>query len=245
MRNFFKVLALVAVLSPAAAFGAVSTTQHNLSVSGPNTAVRATTEAGICVFCHTPHGANQQRAIWNHVVSGNASFNWGGTTQTTTGTPLPTALASFSSTTLKCLSCHDGSVALGSVTNAGGGVAGVIALGGTHQTGGLLNGTAGANRVGFGGNLSGNHPVGIPYAGQTGSAITNPVASGYYAPTQTGCTNSSTWCTTANTNINLIVNGAVRQVDCTSCHDPHGTTNAYLLVVPTTGSQICLACHNQ
>jgi len=244
MRNFFKALALVAVLSPAAAFGAVSTTQHNLSVSGPNTAVRATTEAGICVFCHTPHGANQQRAIWNHVVSGNASFNWGGTTQTTTGTPLPTALASFSSTTLKCLSCHDGSVALGSVTNAGGGVAGVIALGGTHQTGGLLNGTAGANRVGFGGNLSGNHPVGIPYAGQTGSSAT--VAGNYAAVVVGGtCTSASGTCTAVSNAINLTNVAGVRQVDCTSCHDVHGTALPHMLTVTDAASAVCLACHLQ
>jgi predicted CXXCH cytochrome family protein len=243
MRNFFKALAFVAVLAPAAAFGAVSTTQHNLSVGGPNTNARATSETGICVFCHTPHGASQQRAIWNRAANA-VNYTWGGTTQTTTGTPLPTTNAAFSSVTLKCLSCHDGSVAVGSVTNAGGGAAGVIAMGGTHLTAGVLNATAGANRVGNGADLSGNHPVGIPYAGQPGSSA---VVSGKYGSVVTGgaCTSASNNCTSLSNEINLTLVAGVRQVDCTSCHDVHGTALPHMLTVTNVASAICLACHIQ
>ena len=35
----------------------ISSTKHNLSSSGPGT-TKSSTETQICVFCHTPHGAD-------------------------------------------------------------------------------------------------------------------------------------------------------------------------------------------
>jgi len=44
-------------------------TKHNLSFTGPGT-IKATTETQICVFCHTPHGANlDQPPLWNRTLS--------------------------------------------------------------------------------------------------------------------------------------------------------------------------------
>jgi predicted CXXCH cytochrome family protein len=34
-------------------------------------------------------------------------------------------------------------------------------------------------------------------------------------------------------------------VECATCHDPHGTPNAYFLRLPLTGSQLCLGCHRK
>jgi len=245
MRNFLKVAVLLAAVAPFAANAAVSTTLHNLSTTGTGT-VKASAETQICKFCHTPHGANQQRAIWNHTATVQA-FNWGaGNLVTTTGTTLPTT---FSSVTLKCLSCHDGSVAIGSVANNGAGVAGTIAMNAsTHLTAGALNAAAGANVVGLGGNLQGNHPTGIPYAGEPGSKAVAVAANGYYPVLAAGCGSASGVCINNGADgllVNLVLNGAVRTVDCTSCHDPHGTLNTFLLLIPATSSRICLACHNQ
>jgi len=84
----------------------VSQTKHNLSVYGPGP-LRATGEKEVCVFCHTPHNANPRVPLWNHSLS-----------QVTNYTP-------YSSSTLNavvgqpdgasklCLSCHDGTVAVG------------------------------------------------------------------------------------------------------------------------------------
>lgn len=34
-------------------------------------------------------------------------------------------------------------------------------------------------------------------------------------------------------------------LNCTSCHDPHGSSKRYLLIGRTTGGQICIECHNR
>ena len=34
-------------------------------------------------------------------------------------------------------------------------------------------------------------------------------------------------------------------VECATCHDPHGTTNATFLRIANTGSALCLACHDK
>lgn len=41
------------------------------------------------------------------------------------------------------------------------------------------------------------------------------------------------------------VGGVADRVECTSCHDPHGTANPKFLRLPLAGSQICLECHNK
>jgi len=87
----------------------VVNTRHNLSVSGPGP-FRAAAEERICVFCHTPHRARDIAPLWNRNDS--------------TATYLP-----YDSPTLKaqpgqptgssklCLSCHDGTIALGDLVS--------------------------------------------------------------------------------------------------------------------------------
>ncbi len=43
----------------------------------------------------------------------------------------------------------------------------------------------------------------------------------------------------------VTVDGEADRIECTSCHDPHLTTNGRFLRVTLTGSQICLTCHNK
>jgi len=40
----------------------------------------------------------------------------------------------------------------------------------------------------------------------------------------------------------LLIGG---QMECSSCHDVHGTGNAYLLHIPNTASALCLTCHDK
>ena len=57
-------IALVAALLAVQPPPNIRATKHNLSSSSTNT-VRATTEDGVCVFCHIPHGAYQSKPVWN------------------------------------------------------------------------------------------------------------------------------------------------------------------------------------
>ena len=66
--------ALLAAAGPdarAARVSDIANTKHNLSANGPGP-VRAATETQICVFCHTPHAAENvpDAPLWNRQLSG-------------------------------------------------------------------------------------------------------------------------------------------------------------------------------
>ena len=99
------VLIAVATLWSVQTHSEVATSKHNLSVSGPGT-VKAVAESETCVFCHTPHNAAPAGALWNRRAPG------------TTYTPYTSSTARGNAgqpngASLLCLSCHDGTIALG------------------------------------------------------------------------------------------------------------------------------------
>ena len=120
-------------------------TKHNLSVSGPGP-VRSLTETRICVFCHTPHNAAPRSPLWNKEIQPRVYQVY--TSPTLRAGPLPQP----SGPTKLCLSCHDGTIAMGAVLNPAGGIEMVGS--GILAPGSLSN---------FGLDLSGHHPVSFPY----------------------------------------------------------------------------------
>ena len=100
-------LLAVASLPPAHADESVVLSPHNLSAAGRGT-VRALNEGEVCIFCHTPHNADPQAPLWNRY---NPTTHYRIYTSSTTDARIdqpggPSKL---------CLSCHDGSIALGLV----------------------------------------------------------------------------------------------------------------------------------
>lgn len=99
---------LVAVLfsSSLGASGGVSVvgSKHDLSVTGPGP-VRAASERQICVFCHIPHGGGE-------LLSSRPEGAGGGSRpyESTTAQGRPKGVTGVSR---RCLSCHDGTVAVG------------------------------------------------------------------------------------------------------------------------------------
>ena len=89
----------------------IASTKHNLSVTGTG-GVTATSESQICVFCHTPHHAEAipQAPLWNRQASG-ATY----TPYASTSTDANDIAATPGGSSKLCLSCHDGTIALGSV----------------------------------------------------------------------------------------------------------------------------------
>lgn len=137
--------AQVRVVSPA--------NKHNLSTTGPGP-VKSTTLTEICVFCHTPHNSNPAVPLWNQTVSGATYQPY--TSTTMTATPgLPTGSSKL------CLSCHDGTVAIGNTVNNG-----QIPMQGVTAQGRL----SGPSVLGSG--LGDDHP--IAFVPVTGSQIVNP-----------------------------------------------------------------------
>ncbi len=84
--------------------------KHNLSTSGPGSVV-AQSEEEICIFCHSPHKASSRAPLWNHDTT-LASYNVYNSTHSST---LDASTGQPDGSSVLCLSCHDGTVALGSI----------------------------------------------------------------------------------------------------------------------------------
>ena len=213
---------------------------------------------GLCTFCHTPHKAFKTQLLWNHTLS-SQTFSWD-VAQTTAGTNF----ASFGGSTYngpsaKCLSCHDGTVAIGDVAwfaEVGPGGTGIThsatyntaTMATLSPTDKLITGSSGLT-----GTLSGNHPVAMPYPYGQAVNIYNGITSG-------GNLTLNEW-QAAPVNVKLyhdtgggaITGGASpgqSGIECSSCHDPHNkaTLDAYFLRGKLSGNTqasgyLCLQCH--
>ncbi len=131
---------------PAQTVGGMQDTKHNLSVTGPGP-ITAQGETRICIFCHTPHNAAPDSPLWNREIEPQAYTVYASPTLGAGVLPQP------SGPTKLCLTCHDGTVAMGAVLNPPGG----IAMSGSDSLppGSLSD---------FGLDLSGHHPVSFSYS---------------------------------------------------------------------------------
>jgi predicted CXXCH cytochrome family protein len=106
-KLIFHTLILLLWLPAVVNSQSIVTTKHNLSVSGSGN-VKATNETEICLFCHTPHNSRPFAPLWNRNDPGLTYTLYSSSTmQALPGQP--------DGSTILCLSCHDGTVALGSV----------------------------------------------------------------------------------------------------------------------------------
>ena len=238
--------ALIAMVLPLSALAqGITNSRHDLSVASLTIGPKAVTETQTCVFCHVPHSALEQPLIWNHALP-IGSRGWAAGQVTVEGTTLPAAILPDS---MRCLSCHDGTVALGEVNNAGGGAPGLIAMSGPVGAGYLVGAGPPGNE------MVNTHPVSIPYAGETANGIVSQAAAdnalgNYFSVVNAGCEAVSGFCTSApvsGTFINL-KGGALGAlaVECGTCHEPHNRyPNAYFLRATEVQSALCRACHNK
>ena len=135
--------ALAAATLPAFGQDRVSDTVHNLSASGPGR-VRAVSEQQVCIFCHAPHNTSGVRPLWNRDVPvGSYRIYESSTLDARTGQPTGASKL--------CLSCHDGTIALGSVLSRSDRIR---MAGGDFMPAGLSN---------LGTDLSDDHPVSFHY----------------------------------------------------------------------------------
>ncbi len=249
----FTSFALILAFS-SGAIAAIADSKHNLSTSGPGTVI-ATGETQTCVFCHTPHGANQSAGapLWNHALSTATYTPY--YSLSLDANPLPGPPGASSKV---CLSCHDGTLAVGTVGVLNGKTGVTISMTGTGTNGVMPDG-AGAD-TGYtrnlGIDLSNDHPISFNYdatlAGPTGTdgeLRTIPVTDG--PVTVVGNR-------TASVKPTFPLEGG--QVQCITCHDPHLSTSAspkFLRgnrlqgLAPLGGGYLasndimCVACHDK
>lgn len=87
----------------------IVTSVHNLSASGPGSVI-ASSESEVCIFCHTPHHSSPMGPLWNRSDPGIVYTLYNSSTiQAAPGQP--------DGASILCLSCHDGTIALGNVLN--------------------------------------------------------------------------------------------------------------------------------
>jgi predicted CXXCH cytochrome family protein len=86
-------------------------------------------------------------------------------------------------------------------------------------------GSGGTMSIGSG--LSSDHPIGIQYPPRKGR---NMMDHGYFNPPRG--------------NVKLFQVNGQNQVECASCHDPHGSSHDHSLRVDLSRSQICFSCHD-
>ncbi|NMG00527.1 hypothetical protein GPA27_24410 [Aromatoleum toluolicum] len=266
MKNFPKFHALL--LIAAALFGQatlalaqntnakVSNTKHNLSATGPGTVKAATGASGtdqICVFCHTPHAANATAPgpLWNRTLS-SATYTPYTSNSLDAEDILNGPIGQPGGASKLCLSCHDGTLALGAVANSpGSGTGRTISMVGTPDGKMPTTGNTTGYTRNLGVDLRNDHPISFTFDGtlatRDGEFRSPPYSAG--SKTVVGIRTSS--------NKPILPLDHEGKVQCTSCHDPHLNASKFLRLnrfqktatpgtaFDATKDQICLGCHDK
>ncbi|MBC8413345.1 MAG: hypothetical protein ISR96_11450 [Nitrospira sp.] len=197
------ILIALSIMAGSSAFGSIVTTKHNLSTTGSHT-IKSTTEEQICIFCHTPHHARTDvPLLWNR---NNSSVQY----ITYDSSSISSVPGQPSGASRLCLSCHDGTIAIGSVLSR------------TQEiplSGGVRFMPEGPTKLGT--DLSDDHPVSMLY---------NTNHPQMHDPS------------TFSEGVKVDENNMVQ---CTSCHEPHGTNYDYFLRRSRSASALCLTCHDK
>jgi hypothetical protein len=195
----------------------VISTVHNLSISGPGE-IRSLTERQVCKFCHVPHNATVPQPLWGHAVS-RAQYQVPSIRSGRSRQPAPQPDGS----SRLCLSCHDGTIALGDVA----GEPTPIAMAGAVR---LTSG-----RKGFiGTDLSGSHPISFRLSDVEQTA-----------PEESDMGLRALSVIQADPDVQL---DAEAKMQCTTCHDPHSDRFYVEGQVPRfwvkpNVDEVCLTCH--
>ena len=202
----------------------VRNTKHNLSATGPGT-LKATTETQVCVFCHTPHGATQGvTPLWNRQLSSQTYTAY--TSSSLDANAIQGSLDQPGGSSKLCLSCHDGTLAIGNVNVLDGRINQSIALSGTGLGGVIAPGagtTTGFTRS-LGTDLTNDHPISLNFTNAlaTRDGELRPVDAAQKWPPGTGAVVG----VRASGYRPLLPleptgTGGTGQIQCASCHDPH------------------------
>jgi hypothetical protein len=211
----YLVLALALVVGfSSVSFAVILDSPHDFSAQG--------FAAGqICVVCHAPHNVALPviPPLWNHEVSTATYLPYQSPTLDATDVDQP------SGSSLLCLSCHDGTVAIDSFGGA---------TGTNFVSGPALLGT----------DLTNDHPISFTY--DTDLSSTD---GGLFDPATTEVTIGSGDFTRTGTITAVMLQAD--QLQCASCHDVHndfvagGVQGEPLLLISKADSLICLTCHNK
>lgn len=225
----------------------VVTSPHNLSAGGPG-AIRATIEDQVCIFCHAPHNSLPVRPLWNRSMPADAYLIY--TSRALDARPgQPTGASKM------CLSCHDGTIALGSVVSRGTPIL---------MAGGLTTIPHGTTNLGT--DLRDDHPISFRFDASLAAKDPKIKPPGSLPHEVRLDANGELQCTSChdahnnslgsflvmrNTNSELCV--SCHQVgrtmvsghgQCIACHQSHTAPSGPYLLRRQTIADTCLRCHS-
>jgi len=203
------------------ALATVAMTKHNFS-SLSIAEVKTSETSEICVFCHTPHNSDPAGPIWNKQETGSTYNVYESQTLAATLSPNAPSLGQPSGPSKLCLACHDGTIAIGSVLNipGKGGLPATFSVTGPGVTAGKI-GSASTSYIGT--DLRDDHPISFDYS--------------LAYPSNTEIKD--------NTTLPVEVKLSSGKIECTSCHDPHGTIFPKFMVASLENGGLCQACHDK
>ena len=183
---------------------------HNLS---PPSGASVYSQGGLgCTFCHAPHsGLGGVSPLWNQTLSKSNYTPYSSSTYVERGNTQPT----LGITSSLCLSCHDGTVAVGQ-----------SAAYGTLPTTGSMN-----SIDSFGTNLGGTHPFSLVLPMKDASNLVASLVSQGKTADPTGAVK--------------LINGNIECTSCHDPHVQGTDKVAQdFLVRDSSSGQMCLACHD-
>ncbi|WP_457625721.1 cytochrome c3 family protein [Persephonella sp.] len=219
-------------------FGGISNTPHNLSITGTGN-IKAVSETEICAFCHIPHHEKEGTPLWNRKMPVSVYTLFDSEFLTRINYPSPQQPSEVEGqpgiVSRQCLSCHDGTVAIGDIYIIRGTELGnqIIQMQNVNP-----DGTMPSTATGYiGTDLSVHHPVAIEY---------NPdIRKDFDVGTKTVELKNPQ----PDPPIKLYSYNGKKYVECTSCHDPHKENKKFLRVdvgnLARDFKQTCISCHDK
>ncbi len=228
-RNIVLVSLTVLIFLSEASFAGILTTKHNLSTSGQGT-ITATAEDRVCVFCHTPHHATSVTPLWNRQQSG-AVYNLYGSSTLVAQPGQPTGASRL------CLSCHDGTIAIGMLE----GMTEPVLL-----TGGITTMPVGSSNLET--DLSDDHPISFAYTSSLAlqqGELKDPLSLPQEVHLDDGQMLQCTSCHDPHIDLygKFLVMSNLNSALCIACHDKTGWLLSTHATDPATAEQGCENCH--
>ena len=195
------VVGMAAVLGQVCTAASIEGSAHDLAAAGYDS-------RDTCSFCHTPHGTASENPLWNQKLS-DAVY------QIYQSSSLEAEVGQPTGTSKLCLSCHDGTVALGTKPSNDG-------QGNSYIPGGESN---------LGTDLSDDHPISFVYS-ENLTIEDNQLRSPSLLPDQIRLDEfNELQCTSChdphdNEFGDFLVMPNVRSQMCTSCHNLRGWTTS-------------------
>lgn len=235
-----------AALPAAAQPTSVVDSPHNLSAGGPGQ-VRASMESQVCIFCHAPHNALAARPLWNRAMPPDAYSIY-------TSRALDAQPGQPTGSSKMCLSCHDGTIAVGSVVSRGMPI---------QMARGVTTLPAGSSNLGT--DLRDDHPVSFRFDSMLAGRDPKLRAPASLPHEIRLDGNSELQCTTChdahnnsrghflvmrNSNSELCLSchqvgstSVAGHSQCIDCHQPHSAPSGPYLLRARTVTDTCMKCH--